>query len=39
MRAKFLQEIIDETPKDVGVFVRLYADFLLKISRRVSQKP
>ena len=38
MRAKFLQDIIDETPKDVVVFTRLYADLLLRINKVLKAK-
>lgn len=38
MRAKFLQEIIDETPKDVVVTVRWYADLTFRINQLLKQK-
>lgn len=38
MRAKFLQEIIDETPKDVEIFVRWYADLTVRINRILKEK-
>jgi transcriptional regulator with XRE-family HTH domain len=38
MRAKFLQDIIDETPKDVEIFVRWYADLTVRISRVLKEK-
>jgi len=31
MRSKVLQKIVDETPKEVKIFVRLYADILKRI--------
>lgn len=31
MRANFLQQVIDETPKDVKIFVRLYADITIRV--------
>lgn len=31
MRSKIFQEILDETPKDVEIFVRLYADLAVRI--------
>lgn len=38
MRAKFLQDIIDETPKDVEIFVRWYADLTIRINRLLREK-
>lgn len=38
MRAPFLQDIIDETPKDVAVFVRLYADLIVRIDQLLKDK-
>ncbi|MBU2020293.1 MAG: helix-turn-helix transcriptional regulator [Bacteroidetes bacterium] len=38
MRAKFLQDIIDETPKDVEIFVRWYADLTVRINRILKEK-
>lgn len=38
MRAKFLQEIIDETPKDVEIFVRWYADLTVRINRILKEQ-
>lgn len=31
MRSKIFQEILDETPDDVEIFVRLYADLVVRI--------
>lgn len=31
MRSKVLQDIVDETPKEVKIFVRIYADILKRI--------
>lgn len=38
MRAKFLQDIIDETPEDVKIFVRLYADITVRINQILREK-
>ncbi len=38
MRAKFLQEVIDETPKDVEIFMRWYADLTVRINRVLKEK-
>lgn len=38
MRAKFLQEIIDETPRDVEIFMRWYADLTVRINRLLKEK-
>lgn len=38
MRSKIFQEILDETPKDVEIFVRLYADLVLKINQILREK-
>ena len=38
MRSKFLQEIIDETPEDVKIYVRLYADILKRIHQSSLEK-
>ncbi len=38
MRSKIFQEILDETPKDVEIFVRLYADLVLKITQILREK-
>ena len=33
MRSKIFQEILDETPEDVEIFVRLYADLVVRINQ------
>ena len=33
MRSKIFQEILDETPKDVEILVRTYADGLIYINQ------
>ncbi|HAN37320.1 MAG TPA: hypothetical protein DCQ29_00335 [Chitinophagaceae bacterium] len=33
MRSKIFQEILDETPAEVEIFVRLYADLLVRIQQ------
>lgn len=38
MRNKIFQEILDETPKDVEIFVRLYADIVLRINELMEEK-
>jgi transcriptional regulator with XRE-family HTH domain len=38
MRSKILQEILDETPKDVEIFVRLYADIVVRINQVLAEK-
>lgn len=38
MRSKVLQDILDETPKDVKIFVRLYADILKRVHQILEEK-
>ena len=38
MKSKILQSILDETPKEVDIFVSLYADLVLKISQILEEK-
>jgi transcriptional regulator with XRE-family HTH domain len=38
MRNIIFQEILDETPKDVEIFVRLYADIVLRINELMEEK-
>lgn len=38
MRSKVLQNILDETPKDVAIFVDKYADLVLRINQILSEK-
>jgi hypothetical protein len=38
MRSKVLQEILDETPKDVKLVVRRYADSLKRVHQNMEEK-
>ena len=38
MRSKIFQEILDETPEDVTIFVRLYADLVVRINQLLREK-
>lgn len=38
MRSKIFQEILDETPKEVEIFVRHYADLVLRINQILREK-
>ncbi len=38
MRSKLFQEILDETPKDVEIFVRLYAKLVIRINEILQAK-
>lgn len=38
MRSKIFQEVLDETPKEVEIFVRLYADLVLRINEILREK-
>jgi transcriptional regulator with XRE-family HTH domain len=38
MRSKVLQDILDETPKDVKIFVRMYADILKRVHQILEEK-
>ena len=38
MRSKVLQRILDNTPKDVEIFVRLYADLVVRINQLLREK-
>ena len=38
MRSKIAQRILDETPKDVEIFVRLYSDITVRINQILKQK-
>lgn len=38
MRANFLQQVIDETPKDVKIFMRLYADITIRVHEIMKSK-
>lgn len=37
MRSKVFQRILDETPKDVEIFVDLYADLVVRINKLLSE--
>lgn len=38
MRSKIFQKVLDETPKDVEIFVSLYADLVLRINQILREK-
>lgn len=38
MRSKVLQRILDNTPKDVEIFVDLYADIVVRINQLLLEK-
>jgi len=38
MRSKILQEILDETPKDVEIFVDKYTDLVIRINQILREK-
>ena len=38
MRSKIFQKILDETPKDVDLFVHWYADLLVRINQLLREK-
>lgn len=38
MRSKIFQEILNETPEDVEIFVRLYADLVVRINQLLREK-
>lgn len=38
MRSKVLQSILDNTPKDVEIFVDLYADIVVRINQLLREK-
>lgn len=38
MRSKIVQRIMDKTPEDVGVFVGLYADLVIRINQILEEK-
>lgn len=38
MRSKIFQQILDETPEDVEIFVRLYADLVVRINQLLREK-
>lgn len=38
MRSKVAQRILDKTPEDVKIFVRLYADIVVRVNQLVKEK-
>lgn len=38
MRSKIFQEVLDDTPKDVEIFVRLYSDLVVRINHLLKEK-
>lgn len=38
MRSKIFQEILDNTPEDVDIFVRWYADLVIRINQLLNEK-
>ena len=38
MRAKFIQEVIDETPEDVKIYMRWYADLVQKVNACIKER-
>jgi transcriptional regulator with XRE-family HTH domain len=38
MRSKIFQQILDETPEDVEIFVKLYADLVVRINQLLREK-
>ena len=38
MRSKILQEILDETPKDVEIFVQMYGDIVVRVHELMKEK-
>ncbi len=38
MRSKVLQRILDETPKEVEIFVRLYGDIIVRVHQILKEK-
>lgn len=38
MRSKILQEILDETPKDVEIFVQMYGDIVVRVNELMKEK-
>lgn len=38
MRSKYLQQVLDETPQDIKIFVKLYGDLVLRIHEILEEK-
>lgn len=38
MRSKIFQEVLNETPKEVGIFIRLYSDLVVRINQIMKDK-
>lgn len=38
MRSKILQELLDETPKDLEIFVEMYGDIVVRIHELMQEK-
>ncbi|WP_298350398.1 helix-turn-helix transcriptional regulator [Runella sp.] len=38
MRSKIFQQVLDESPKEVEIFVRLYADIVLRVNQLLKEK-
>lgn len=38
MRSKILQQILDETPKEVEIFVKLYGDIVMRVHQIIKEK-
>jgi transcriptional regulator with XRE-family HTH domain len=38
MRSKILQQILDETPKEVEIFVKLYGDIVVRVHQIIKEK-
>ena len=38
MRNKVLQGVLDETPKDIDIFIRLYSDLVVRINQIMKDK-
>jgi transcriptional regulator with XRE-family HTH domain len=38
MKSKIYQEVLDETPEDIKIFVRLYSELVIKINHLLREK-
>jgi len=38
MRSKVLQEILDDTPKEVEIFVEMYGDIVVRVHELMEEK-
>jgi transcriptional regulator with XRE-family HTH domain len=38
MRSKFFQEVLNETPQEVEIFVRLYTDIVARVNKLLEEK-